>query len=193
MRPFRLFLGLLLMSTVIFAQQPFEGLLIYEQELAGVKSELEVWVGKREAHLIRKEANELHYWLNEQGELKAWVAGKTRISKTRISQADDVVVKVGKQKRLMSGYEATSFEFVDANGAKLEGWYTPAVDFEHNRFIFPIQGHWWGKLPGKGLLLEWQYTDAKGHTQLKGKLLDVQAGRRDANVFELPAGARMAD
>lgn len=175
----------LLFGNLVNAQS-FEGRLVYRETVSGAERQVTMHVAPKQALIKRGEDNALYYLVNatERG-FSAWQAGA---SKTDVGQLTAVVkpAKVmpsSNQEQIIAGFKARQIRYDLPDGSRFEGWYTTDLSFQHNAFVHRLLGHEWGWLPADGVLLRWQFTDAKGRSLVSGELTAHQPGKQDPKLF----------
>lgn len=187
-----LFLSLILLASTATAQD-FAGTFSYVQVLNGQEQQVDVQLDGAKAHIHRSESGGLHYVVQADGNMLAWLAHATQATQTKVPAALPMKAMSKGKSQLMSGLSVQDFSVELPDGSKLTGWYAPALQADYNALIAPIQGSLWGVLPGLGLPVEWKVVDAKGNTLLEVRLVDYTLLNPPAAAFVLPEGRKLVD
>lgn len=187
MRKFSLFAAFFFLTAMVGAQD-FEGRLVYKQVISGQETMLTVFARSQQALVQRGTEMPIYYLVTSSSPLfQAWTKGAQKSDEAKLPQlAPAKFVKSNGGEQVISGFKAKSFKLELDNGQVLQGWYAPEVGFDHNQLLARIQGAEWAQLPGKGLLLRWEVSSAKGGKVLSGELVDHQAGKQDPALFQAP-------
>jgi hypothetical protein len=187
MRYFSILVVWSLFLSTAFAQE-YEGRLLYKQTIAGQESLVTVYVRPQQALIQRGNDKPIFYLVSAESPLfQAWTQGAVKSDEGKLATLSMVKpLKAAGTEQIIAGFKAKPFKLELANGQLISGWYAPTVAFDHNHFLARIQGAEWAQLPGKGLLLRWEVSSAKGGKMLTGELIDYQAGKQDPSLFQAP-------
>lgn len=183
MKQLIVFVQLLMFGFAVQAQS-FEGTLTYEQKMGGGTSEIVLQLEANRVHITRNEAQVLHYVYSSDGRLMAWAKGEAKPTYTEVAAVEVPKIELTGQKKLLAGMEAQEIRFKLNDGSVFTGWYTTALKVKHNQLITPIQGDYWGFLPGDGVLMQWQLKSPKNTMLIEGKLIDFKAASLPAQAFD---------
>lgn len=176
-----------LFISTAFAQE-YEGRLLYKQTIAGQETMVTVYIRPQQA-LIQRGNDKPTFYLVTSGSplFQAWTTGAVKSDEAKLANLSAVKpLKAAGSEQVIAGFKAKPFKVELANGQTISGWYAPEVVFDHNQLLARIQGAEWAQLPGKGLLLRWEVSSAKGGKMLSGELIDHQRGKQDPSLFQAP-------
>lgn len=190
MRSFVLFLILLVNSA---SAQDFAGTFSYVQILGGEEQQVNVQLDGPQAHIHRSEAGGLHYVVQADGSMLAWLETATQGTQTKVPAVLPLKALSTNKSKVMSGLTVQDFSLALPDGSRLEGWFAPTLQADYNAVIAPIQGNLWGVLPSLGMPIEWKVVDAKGKTIIEVRLVDYELLTPPAAAFALPEGRTLID
>lgn len=178
----------LLMSGMTIAQS-YEGRLVYRETVSGKEQQVTLFVAPKQVLIKRGEEKALNYLVHATNrEFYAWQTGASRADKAQLKFAPSQTKMLPgvQQEQIMAGFKAQQIHFELPDGNQFEGWYTADIPFQHNALVHRLLGYEWGFLPTDGVLLRWQFTDAKGRSLVTGELVSHQAGKQDPKLFMPP-------
>lgn len=182
--------------TLLFSSataQDFVGSFTYLQVLGGNEQQVEVQLDGDKAHIRRTESGGLHYVVQADGNMLAWLETATQATLTKTPAMLPLQARSNQTRKVMRGLTVQDFTIALPDGGTLEGWFAPALQANFNALIAPIQGSLWGVLPGLGMPTEWKVVDAKGKTIIQVRLVDYKLLPPPATAFVLPEGRKLVD
>lgn len=176
-----------LFISTAFAQE-YEGRLLYKQSIAGQETMVTIYVRPQQVLIQRGNEKPTYYLVTSGSPLfQAWTKGASKSDEAKLPNLPAVkTLKAGGAEQVIAGFKAKPFKVELAGGQVIQGWYAPEVAFDHNQLVARIQGAEWAQLAGKGLLLRWEVSSAKGGRMLAGELIDHQIGKQDPTLFQAP-------
>ncbi len=187
-----LFFSLLLLCSTASAQN-FAGTFSYVQVMNGQEQQVDIQLQGAQAHIQRSESGGLHYVVQADGSMLAWLASAANATQTKLPETLSLKAATNSKSQVMSGLTVQDFSVELPDGSRLTGWFAPALQADYNALIAPIQGQWWGVLPDVGMPIAWKVVDAKGKTIVEVRLVDYALLSPPATAFELPEGRTLVD
>lgn len=169
--------------------QSHEGRLVYRETVSGTERQVTLYIAPKQVLIKRGGDKALYYLVHATDRnYSAWESGASRADKGQLKVIPNQtkMLPATSPEQIMSGFRAQEVRFELPDGSRFEGWFTSDIPFQHNAFVHRLLGYEWGWLPTDGVLLRWQYTDAKGRSLVAGELVSHQAGKQDPMLFVVP-------